>query len=79
MNADTFSMKMMGFGCPSCVYTIEKLGRKIPNVESVSVSMADQRVEVTHTGERSEIAKQLSAIVEKIGHELQEIPAPPPS
>jgi copper chaperone CopZ len=74
MSTDTFSMEMMGFGCPSCVYTIEKLGRKIPDVESVSVSMADQRIQVTHNGDQTEIAQQLASIVNRIGHEVREIP-----
>jgi len=66
---------MLGFGCASCVYTIEKLGRKIPGVTGVHASLADKRVRVTHNGDRDTIVQALTDIVSRIGHEIRERPA----
>ncbi len=66
---------MIGFGCGSCVYTIEKLGRKIPGVIAIHASLADKRVRVKHNGDRDAIVRQLTDIVSRIGHEIRERPA----
>jgi copper chaperone CopZ len=66
---------MIGFGCGSCVYTIEKLGRKIAGVVDIHASLADKRVRVQYDGDRDTIVRQLTDIVSRIGHEIRERPA----
>lgn len=66
---------MLGFGCGACVYTIEKLGRKIEGVVDIHASLADKRVCVKHNGDRDAIVRQLTDIVSRIGHEIRERPA----
>ncbi len=66
---------MLGFGCGSCVYTIEKLGRKIEGVVDIHASLADKRVRVQYDGDRDAIVRQLTDIVSRIGHEIRERPA----
>lgn len=77
MSTNEIVMEMQGFGCPSCVYTIEKTGRKIPAVQNISVSLADQRIRITHNGDRAEIVQKISEIVNRIGHDVREIPSAP--
>ncbi|MFU8781076.1 MAG: cation transporter [Kiritimatiellia bacterium] len=79
MNDETIIMEMLGFGCASCVYTIEKTGRKIPGVKRISASLANQSVEIVHNGDRAEIVKKISEIVQRIGHEVREITDSAPS
>ena len=74
MSTQEIELEMLGFGCASCVYTIEKTGRRIPGVESISANLADQRVRIRHNGDRQAIIDRISEIVTKIGHEVREIP-----
>ena len=75
METQNFEMEMRGFGCPSCVYTIEKTGRKIPAVKNIAVNLANQRIYIEHTGDRAEIVQKISEIVHRIGHEVRELPS----
>jgi len=75
MQTNSLTMEMLGFGCPSCVYTIEKLGRKIPGIEKIAVSLGQQRIRIEYTGDRDEIIRQVTGIVQRIGHEVRELPA----
>jgi len=79
METEVIIMEMRGFGCPSCVYTIEKTGRKIPGVQRISVSLADQRIRIEHTGDRAGIISKVAEIVNRIGHEVRELPATAPA
>lgn len=74
METKKLEMEMLGFGCTSCVYTIEKMGRKIPEVEKIDVNLGDQRIRIEHSGDRTEIVKKISEIVNRIGHEVRELP-----
>ncbi len=65
---------MLGFGCGSCVYTIERLGRKIEGVVDIHASLADKRVRVTHNGDHDAIVRALTDIVSRIGHDIRERP-----
>ncbi len=73
METKILEMEMLGFGCPSCVYTIEKTGRKMPAVKKIDVSLADQRITIEHTGERGEIVEKITEMVNRIGHEVREL------
>jgi len=72
MDNNEILLDMLGFGCGSCAYTIEKLGRKIEGVREIRVSLADQRIRITHSGDRAAIIRQLSDIVRRIGHDIRE-------
>lgn len=61
---------MLGFGCGSCAYTIEKMGRKIAGVNDVRVNLADKQIRVTHNGDRDDIIRQISDIARRIGHDV---------
>jgi copper chaperone CopZ len=63
---------MIGFGCVSCVYSIEKLGRKIAGVVDIHASLAEKRVRVKYNGDRAAIVRQLTDVVSRIGHEIRE-------
>lgn len=65
-------LDMLGFGCGSCAYAIEKIGRKIEGVRDIRVSLADQRIRITHNGDRAAIIRQLTDIVRRIGHDIRE-------
>ncbi len=66
-------MEMLGFGCASCVYTIERTGRKIPGVEEIRVNLADQRIRIRHNGDRQQIVDTITDIVKRIGHEVKDL------
>ncbi len=68
-------MEMLGFGCASCVYTIEKMGRKIPGVDSIHVNLGDQRIRIEHHGEHHDIVARIADIVKRIGHDVREVQA----
>ena len=75
METKKLEMEMLGFGCPSCVYTIEKTGRKIPAIKSIAVNMGKQRISIEHTGEQEDIALKITEIVNRIGHEVRVVPS----
>ncbi len=75
MDTKKLEMEMLGFGCPSCVYTIEKTGRKIPTIKNISVNLANQRIYIEHTGDRAEVVQKISEIINRIGHEVRELPS----
>ncbi len=65
-------LDMLDFGCPSCAYTIEKLGRKIPGVQQIRVDLAEHSIRVHHDGSPEPIARQLTDLVNRIGHDVRE-------
>lgn len=77
MQTDSITMEMLGFGCPSCVYTIEKMGRKVPGIKTIDVNLGNQRIRIEHTGERAEIVRHITEIVHRIGHDVRELPDAP--
>jgi copper chaperone CopZ len=79
MSTSEIVMEMQGFGCPSCVYTIEKTGRKIPGVEKIAVSMGEQRIRIQHNGQRDTIIQKVSEIVQRIGHDVRVLPDETPA
>jgi len=70
-------LDMLGFGCGSCAYAIEHLGRKLKGVEDIRVDLAAREVRVTYDDEQLDAPAELSALVTRIGHEikLRETPA----
>ncbi len=65
-------LEMLDFGCSSCAYTIEKLGRKIPGVTQIRVDLAEHCIRILHEGEPEPIARQLTDLVNRIGHDVRE-------
>ena len=72
-SSENIEMEMLGFGCASCVYTIERTGRKIPGVEEIRVNLADQRIRIRHSGNRKQIIDTITDIVKRIGHEVRDL------
>jgi cation transport ATPase len=72
MNGNEILLDMLGFGCASCAYTIEKMGRKIEGVREIRVNLAEQRIRVVHDGDRAAIIRQLGDVVRRIGHDIRE-------
>lgn len=56
-----------GLHCPSCVYAIEKAGRRIPGVTDVRVDAATGEIRVRHDG-RPGAAEGVARLVERLGH-----------
>lgn len=48
--AATFSLRIEGMACSSCVERVEKAIRATPGVASASVNLATKRAEVTFSG-----------------------------
>lgn len=71
MANEQFEMEMMGFGCASCAYTIEKLGKKIDGIDAIKVNLGDNRITVEHHGDKENLAEQISSIVDRIGHDVK--------
>ncbi len=56
-----------GASCPSCVFTIEKLGRKIPGVSEVRVDVARHEIGVDYDGAPGTLEK-IAQIVGRLGY-----------
>jgi copper chaperone CopZ len=56
-----------GAQCPSCVFTIEKLGRKIPGVSVVRVDASRHEIRVDYDGAPGTLEK-IAGIVERLGY-----------
>ena len=62
---------MLGFGCTSCAYAIERTGLRIDGVDSVRVSLADHVIRVVHHGDGMAIAGQLRELAGRLGHDIR--------
>ena len=61
-------LDMQKFGCGSCVYTIEKMGRKVKGVDTIHVDLAKYEIHLEYNGER-EVLLAIRDIVRRIGHD----------
>jgi copper chaperone CopZ len=64
----TAVLDMLQFGCASCAYTIEKLGRKVSGVHEVRVDLGTREIRVDYDGERTSL-EAICALVDRIGHD----------
>jgi copper chaperone CopZ len=70
MAAKKAILDMLAFGCPSCAYTVERLGRKVPGVREIRVDLAAHEIRVTYDGDRQSL-EAICDIVDRIGHEAR--------
>ena len=63
-------LDMLGFGCASCAYTVERLGRKLPGVSDVHVDLSTHEIRVTYTGDDT-VLDGICNIVGRIGHDAK--------
>lgn len=72
-------LHLEGATCPSCAYTIEKVGRKLEGVEDVHVNSAMSRVDVDFGVDGSVVQDvtldRLVHVVRQIGYDASIIPA----
>ena len=64
------TLDMLGFGCPSCAYTVERLGRKINGVKAIRVDLGKDEIRVTYDGDDT-ILDEICSIIQRIGHEAK--------
>ncbi|HAS82723.1 MAG TPA: hypothetical protein DCS43_08640 [Verrucomicrobia bacterium] len=73
MKPDEIVMDMLGFGCASCVYTIEKMGRKLAGVKTIRANLGDRLIHITcEPALRQQIIEQITDMVRRIGHDVRE-------
>lgn len=60
-------LEVEGADCPSCAFTIEKLGRKIPGVSEVRVDVARHEIRVDYNGASGTLEK-IAEIVGRLGY-----------
>lgn len=63
-------MKLYGANCPSCIYTIEKFGRKIRGVKDIKVNAVSGTIELEYLDDNS-ILSGIKSIVNQIGYDVE--------
>ena len=61
-------LSLKGAGCPSCAYTIEKLGRRISGVSEVRVDVNTQEIRVEYDGNPAAL-EGVAAVVARLGYQ----------
>ena len=56
-----------GASCPSCAYTIERAGRRVPGVHDVRVDVNSHEIRVTCDGSPESLAG-IQSIVQRLGY-----------
>ncbi len=66
-------LRLYGANCPSCAYTIERVGRRLPKVEEVKVETANSQVRVSFDSADEEEQKgtlaKLVEVIQRIGYD----------
>jgi len=63
-------LDMLGFGCPSCAYALERLGRKLEGIRDIRVDLSTHEIRVTYEGD-DRVLEQVRALVNQIGHDAK--------
>jgi copper chaperone CopZ len=63
-------LDLRGASCPSCVYTIEHLGRKVEGVQEVFVDAGKSEIHVRYGGNPGSL-ERIKQIVSSIGYEAK--------
>jgi len=66
MSVETL-LRTDGLHCASCIYTVERLGRKIAGVEEVRADAAAGTILVRHDG-RAGAVEAVADILRRLGH-----------
>jgi copper chaperone CopZ len=61
-------LDVRGANCPSCVFTIEKLGRRIAGVFDVRVDVARHEIRVDYDG-APDTLERIAGIVGRLGYQ----------
>jgi copper chaperone CopZ len=56
-----------GAQCPSCAFTIEKLGRRVPGVSEVRLDVARHEIRVDYDGSPGTL-ERIAGIVDNLGY-----------
>jgi copper chaperone CopZ len=66
-------LRLYGANCPSCAYTIERVGKRLPKVQDVHVDTANARVEVDFDSadeqEQKVTLAKLVEVIQRIGYD----------
>ena len=60
-------LDVQGAHCPSCAFTIEKLGRKVPGVTEVRVDVTRHEIRVDYDGAPGTL-ENIAGIVGRLGY-----------
>jgi P-type Cu+ transporter len=60
-------LDVQGAHCPSCAFTIEKLGRKVPGVTEVRVDVTRHEIRVDYDGAPGTL-ERIAGIVARLGY-----------
>ena len=61
-------LHLEGANCPSCVYTIEHMGRKVEGVDEVYVDVNSGEIQVNYQGNPGTL-ERISQIVKTLGYQ----------
>ena len=61
---------MLEFGCTSCMYAIEKIGRKTPGVSDIFVDLAHHEIRVDYDGTAA-VLNRIRDVVILLGHDIK--------
>lgn len=64
------TLEMLGFGCPSCAYAIERVAGRFEGVHAVRVDLAAGRITVDFDG-RDIVIPKLQDYIRTLGHDTR--------
>lgn len=62
-------LSMLGAGCTSCAYAIERNGRKLPEVRDIHVDIARSEIRVKFDESVPGVPDKIIDLVNRIGHD----------
>ncbi len=71
MATQTATLEMVGFGCASCAYAIERLARRHKGIHSIHVSLAAGEIAITYDPDVIDAPATVLAHIQKIGHDAR--------
>ncbi len=64
------TLEMLGFGCPSCAYAIERVAGRFEGVQAVRVDLGAGRITVDFDG-RDTVIPKLQDYIRTLGHDTR--------
>jgi copper chaperone CopZ len=65
-------LKLNGATCPSCIFAIEYVGRKISGVKTIEIDPIRKTINLDYTG-NSGIVGELQDVIDKLGYSAERI------
>ncbi|MFO7849181.1 MAG: cation transporter [Spirochaetia bacterium] len=66
-------LRLLGANCPSCAYTIERVGKRLSHVESVHVDISNSQAKVVFDSadeeEQRVVLAKLIEVIQRIGYD----------